>query len=365
MTKLPTSPYVPLDRITDRLPLIFPEGSAQRSYLIREIAAKTIFVMLYIDAIKGKENWIRPSQVTRMTDEQAGKTDKQSRESWKTRSLISSTGAIPGRWYADNTREPIRDETLRAGLIETGAVIEREGLPTTSSKPRYALQKNFAGLFFANETDFPKQLKSWQESHLSAGALARLKLVRQGIGKSSASEHVQINFPNGTTRMMSHGPSSEITKAFIEEFAPRFLENPGVIFVSESGNKVLLSDNVLAKSVGINIDAQKVLPDLIMIDLAPKTPLVVFVEVFATDGPISPKRKNDLLEIFKSTGFNDDDVTFVTAFLDKSAQGTFRKLSDTIAWDSFVWFASEPDQLISYQSYVDNKCYLHQICKKP
>ena len=38
-------------------------------------------------------------------------------------------------------------ETLRDGLIRVGAVVERSGLPTTSSKPRYALREGFAALF--------------------------------------------------------------------------------------------------------------------------------------------------------------------------------------------------------------------------
>ena len=45
------------------------------------------------------------------------------------------------------TREPIRDETLREGLVATGAVTERTDLATTSSKPRYASKANFAALF--------------------------------------------------------------------------------------------------------------------------------------------------------------------------------------------------------------------------
>jgi hypothetical protein len=97
------------------------------------MAAKTIFVMLYIGAVTDRDRWIRPDQVTRMTDDQAACTTDAEREAWAPESLRPSKNAIPGRWYAANTREPIRDETLREGLIPTGAVKEREGLPTTSA----------------------------------------------------------------------------------------------------------------------------------------------------------------------------------------------------------------------------------------
>src|ERR1044072_6351875 len=51
------------------------------------------------------------------------------------------------RWYQDTTREPIRDETLREGLVTLGAVIMRTDVATTSSRPRFALTRRFAALF--------------------------------------------------------------------------------------------------------------------------------------------------------------------------------------------------------------------------
>ena len=69
MMSLPALP--PLPGIHERLRTIFPDGTANRNYVIREIAAKTVFVMLYIGAVAGAERWLRPDQVTRMTDAQA------------------------------------------------------------------------------------------------------------------------------------------------------------------------------------------------------------------------------------------------------------------------------------------------------
>src|SRR5262249_26214132 len=42
---------------------------------------------------------------------------------------------------------PIRDETLREGLVAVGAGLRREDLPTTSASPRYALKAEFSELF--------------------------------------------------------------------------------------------------------------------------------------------------------------------------------------------------------------------------
>lgn len=110
-------PLIDVPEIQKRLKLIFPKGTVNRNYLTRELAAKTVFVMLYTGALEGTDIWIRPDQITRMTDAQSGEKDIANREKWRKNSLKSSKAAIPGRWYAQNTREPIRDETIRYGFI--------------------------------------------------------------------------------------------------------------------------------------------------------------------------------------------------------------------------------------------------------
>ena len=51
---------------------------------------------------------------------------------------------------------------------------------------------------------------------------------------------------------MEAGPSSIITKAVVEVFALRFLHDPAVLWISESGNKVIQRDDQLAQSIGRN-----------------------------------------------------------------------------------------------------------------
>ena len=144
---MPLPPLLAVTDIHERLQAIFPDGTANRNYVTREIAAKTAFVMLYIGAIERAECWLRPDQVTRMADAQAALAEDEDREAWLAESMRPTAGYIEGQWYAANTREPIRDETLREGLVRMGAVKESEGLPTTSPRPRYALAEGFARLF--------------------------------------------------------------------------------------------------------------------------------------------------------------------------------------------------------------------------
>ena len=339
-------PYVSKKLIAKRLPMIFPEGTQNRNSCTSDVAASVIFVSLYINAVEGSEQYLGPKHVYCMSDEQVKRSKEIERVSYGADCYKRSFVPIGNRWYADNTRESIRDDTIREGLIMVGAIGVREGLPTTSSKPRYFLNPSFSELFDPKlkSEDLSQAIQLWRIENLSRGALARIQIVQQGAVASTAG--VKITFPNGETRRMAAGPSSVITKAVIEEFAPLFLIKPAVLWVSESGNKVVSKDDALAKAIGLKIEADKNLPDLILVDIGikDKEPLIVFVEVVASDGPISDRRKSALLELTDEAGFDRSNVTFVTAYQDRNS--VFKRTISALAWGSFAWFASEPDQII-------------------
>lgn len=343
-------PIVPsVELIANRLPIIFPEGTEHRNYLIREMAAKTIFVMFYAGAIFGTDRWIRPTQVTGMSDSQSAMTDDKSRSDWIKTSLSKFKNSPINCWYADNSRESIRDETIRTGLIPCRAVLERTGIATTSSLPRYALNTEFAALFDPSlvDNDLLDAIESWRKTHLNKAALSRLKILKANA--TASSDNVEVTFPGGSKRILSPGKSSLIAKAVIEVFAPNFLKNPSVLWLSESGNKVVTQDDVLAKALGLSINPQKTLPDMILVDSGENADgsdlLVVFVEIVATDGPITRDRKNLLTSIALEAGFSLNTLAFLTAFYDRSG-APFKKAVSNLAWGSFAWFASEPEHII-------------------
>lgn len=336
--------------VSERLQRIFPEGTPNRLYCTRELAASTVFTMLYIGAVEHADVWLGPVHVYRMTDLQAEDESDVSRLEYRT-NLRKKSFHVPGnRWYADNTREPIRDETLREGLLVVGAVIERADVPTTSGSPRYALKADLVALFKPDLVgeDLDAAILSWQADNLSRSARARVSLMRAGTAGNNG---VLVCFPNGSTRRLVSGVSADISKAVVEVFAKKFLGVPGVIWLSESGNKVAHPDLQLASAIGLNIEAHKNLPDLILVDLGPVDPVIVFVEVVATDGAITPRRQEALYAITDKGGFSRSQVAFVTAYSDRESAG-FKKTVTGLAWGSFAWFMSEPDNLVLLQNGV-------------
>lgn len=341
MTQLPK--LASRETIEERLPLIFPVGTPHRNHCIRRIAASTVFSMIYVNAIEGEDIYCSPMHVCRMTVEQSHLTGDDERRHFHS-CILKKGCVIPGqRWYEDNTRESIRDETLRDGLIQLNAAIMRTDVATTSSLPRYALRTDFAALFNPDLAgrELEEAIQKWQENNLSKSALTRLKI---NLRTGSAGDKVLVTFPNGETRHLEPGPSSVISKDVVEVFAPRFLETPFVLWLSESGNKVPHRDDQLANELGLQIDASQDLPDIILVDVGPKEPLLIFVEVVATDGAMTPRRVKAIYEITDKGKFQRSQVVFVTAYMDRQSAG-FKKTVPELAWNSFIWFTSEPEHL--------------------
>lgn len=342
---MPLPPYATREQVAERLPLIFPPGTPNRTYCVRELAASTVFTALYIGAVEGSGRYLGPVHVYRMTGEQAALSGSRDREAYAN-SVLKKNFQAPGiRWYADNTREPIRDETLRDGLIAIGAFNRREDLPTTSGSPRYEIKAGFAALFDpalkGNALD--KAVATFRTTHLSKSALARVSIMLAGAAGSVAG--VLVKFPSGETRQLAPGPSSIISRAVIEVFARRFLERPVVLWLSESGNKVVIRDDQIASAIGLKIEVDKNLPDLILVDLGPAEPLIVFIEVVATDGAITARRQEAIYKLTDTAGFKRSQIAFLTAYQDRESAG-FKKTVSQLSWGSFVWFVSEPDNII-------------------
>lgn len=333
--------------IHTRLERLFTPGLEMRRNLVREMAAKTVFVFLYGGMVDGANCYLRPSHIYFFTENQAQKTGEEDRMQWLAQSRKPGFRPEGSRWYADTTREPIRDETIRFGLLHIGAVGRLPGVAVTSSQPTYFLKADFASLFNPDldETALEAAITEWQKRHLTAAARARMALLAAGRMKSD--DEVRVDCPDGTVAKLSPGPSSIISKAVVEQFASSFVTAPALLWLSESGAKVRYQDEKTAQALGLDIDQSKVLPDIILANVGDtgKDTQLVFVEVVASDGPMNQARRDALLQYITQAGFPEDQCLFGTAFEDR-AGGAFKKCLPELAWGTFVWFRSEPECLM-------------------
>lgn len=332
--------------VQQRLGLIFPEELAIRSKITNVVAARTVFTMLYCGCIQGSDRWFTPMYLTKaMGEKQAAKKTNQEREDYY--AMISATKrtrlTVLDRWYNDNTRETIRDDTLVKGLCEVGAVIIRTDIGTTSPKPRYALERDFAKLLENGLQDdrLETAIASWQETHLSEDALTRKRLSSAFGAASEDNNKVEVRMPDGSIKLLSPGGSSLLAKSFVEEYLPRHQQKAHVLLISESGDKLPFKDEKMLQLARLKIDVGNLLPDIILIEL--DTPLkLTFAEIVHTDGPIDEHRKRKLIEFAATAGYKADQLRFITIFRDRQHSAA-KKLIHTIAWGTSVWYAQEPD----------------------
>jgi len=294
--------------------------------------------MLYCLAVEGSSRWIAPKAVVEMSDRQAGTADLQARLGYLNRILKAKEKADGQAWLSTNSREGIRDEAIRA-LKELGAVIERD-LPKTSGKGRYALTADFADLFDPDRSDIDRKtgVTVWRQAHLSRAELARVAI-------RAAQTVTNVTLPNGTTQPLSAGPSQVIIKAVVEQFAPRFLTEPVVLSYSDSTAPVRYVDKTLMRRLGLEHGPGDPLPDVLLADTAEPLRFVA-VEAVATEGPVNPARMAAMTTWLKQSGFDAQDMYFVTAYLDRG-DAAFRKTVGEVAWRTALWFVAEPEYLLA------------------
>ena len=334
----------------ERLALVFPEALPQRGRLVGALAAAGVFVCLYVESVGG-DNPIRPTMVLWMCDESAARTDPESRRAWyeaarrgkrDLEQLLTRWGIRHRPWYADNTREPLRDETFRAWATY-GAIIRDETVQTTSPRPQWSLAVDFAALFDPDLTgdDLAELVDDWRDDHLGAVGRARVALAEQLAGPG---EQVVVQFPRGAgTRTLAPGPSSLILKGVVEQLAPRLLDQPAVVFISESRQHLHVIDERLLERLRLHVEESRLLPDALLFDGATGT--FWFVEAVFTDGAIDESRKRDLLIWAGAQAIESERCRFVTAFTGRTA-AAFRRHVATLAWGTFAWFLDEPTRIL-------------------
>lgn len=262
----------------ERLLAIFPRETFD-TVLSSPLAAAAVAALIYVDAVVDDEAVINettrlanPSTCLWLSDVALAHDHPAEREAWyraalrghqAVREVERSWGVNHQAWYGDNSRETLRDETFQQWL-GYGAVRVRRDLPTTSSKPRWALAGSFADLFRPGlvAADFDQAMQRWTDAHLTTSARIRLQTLFQ---RERLSQGVPVILPGtGQQRLLEPGGSSVILKGVLEQWAPQRLGDPDLLALSEPGDKVYLTDQARLAALGIVIDERNLLPDALL-----------------------------------------------------------------------------------------------------
>lgn len=153
-------------------------------------------------------------------------------------------------------------------------------------------------------------------------------------------QKLPVKLTTGETIRLSPGDHSELIKAVIEEFAPRFVPGGVLIYAGDTGEKWGYFDKEGLVELGVDIDGHGKMPDVVLYYPAKKW--LLLVESVTSHGPVDGKRHAELKHLFAKA---KSGLVYVTAF---PSRAVMTKYLGEIAWETEVWVANAPSHLIHF-----------------
>jgi hypothetical protein len=236
--------------------------------------------------------------------------------------------------YAPNTRETFRRQTMHQ-FVAAGLVLYNPDMPNRSvNSPKAVYQIEPATLDLIRTFG----TKKWA-SKLTA-YLAEHQTLISRYAKERKQNLIPVVIAPGKTISLSPGEHSELIRAIIEDFAPRFAPGSMLVYAGDTGEKWGYFDKTLLTELGVEVDAHGKMPDVVL-HYTEKNWLLL-VESVTSHGPVDGKRHTELAELFSGS---KSGLVYVTAFPNRTIMGHY--LSE-IAWETEVWVADAPSHLIHF-----------------
>lgn len=239
-----------------------------------------------------------------------------------------------GKKYAPNTRETFRRQTIHQ-LMAAGIALynpDDPGRAVNSPKAVYQIEPDTLAL-----------LRTFGTARWTNNVERYLK-TRQTLAARYAKERdmkkLPVKLATGETIRISPGGHSELIKAIIEEFAPRFVPGGVLVYAGDTGDKWGYLDKVMLTNIGVEVDGHGKMPDVVL--YYPERDWLLLVESVTSHGPVDGKRHEELEKLFAASSAG---LVYVTAFPSRSLMA--RYLGE-IAWETEVWCADAPSHLIHF-----------------
>ncbi len=236
--------------------------------------------------------------------------------------------------YAPNSRETFRRQTIHQ-MVAAGIALynpDNPARPVNSPKAVYQIEPDTLALLRSFGT------AAWNKN------LEKYLKTRQTLTARYAKEREMKKLPvklaTGETIRISPGDHSELIKAIIEEFAPRYVPDGVLIYAGDTGEKWGYFDKDLLTKLGVVVDGHGKMPDVVL--FYPERNWLLLVESVTSHGPVDGKRHEELARLFANS---EAGLVYVTAFPSRAVMS--RYLGE-IAWETEVWCADAPSHLIHF-----------------
>jgi len=239
-----------------------------------------------------------------------------------------------GKTYKPNTRETVRRETVHR-FLAAGLIVENPDDPSRPINSPRGVYKMEKGALELMRTFGSPEWKSSLQAYLTS-----IQTLKQRYAQEREMKRIPVQITQGQTIYLSPGGQNVLVKKVIEEFCPRFTPGGNLAYVGDTDEKFALFDEALLNRLGVRIDAHGKMPDLVI--YYEKRNWLILVEAVTSHGPVNPKRREELKELFRNCSAG---LVFVTAFLTRKAMIQFL---DDISWETEVWVAEAPSHLIHF-----------------
>ncbi|MDR3764381.1 MAG: BsuBI/PstI family type II restriction endonuclease [Acidobacteriota bacterium] len=236
--------------------------------------------------------------------------------------------------YAPNTRETFRRQTMHQ-FVAAGLVLYNPDKPdrsVNSPKAVYQIEPTTLTLIRCFGSTM------WS-SKLAAYLVEHKTLVAQ-YAEERKHNLIPVVVAQGKRITLSPGEHSELIRAIIEDFAPRFAPGSVLVYAGDTGEKWGYFDKDLLTGLGVEVDPHGKMPDVVL-HYTDKNWLLL-VESVTSHGPVDGKRHMELAKLFAGS---KNGIVYVTAFPNRVIMGRY---SADIAWETEVWVADAPSHLIHF-----------------
>lgn len=236
--------------------------------------------------------------------------------------------------YAPNTRETVRRQTMHQ-FVDAGLALynpDKPDRPVNSPKAVYQVEP--AALALMRSFGTP----AWHDN-LTAYLTERETLAAR-YAKQREQNRVPVQIEPGREITLSPGEHSELIRAIIEDFAPRFAPGSLLVYAGDTGEKWGYFDAALLADLGVEVDSHGKMPDVALHYV--QKDWLLLVESVTSHGPVDGKRHAELAKLFSEA---KSSLVYVTAFPNRAILA--RYLRD-IAWETEVWVAESPSHLIHF-----------------
>ncbi|EFJ4015747.1 restriction endonuclease [Escherichia coli] len=239
-----------------------------------------------------------------------------------------------GKVYAPNTRETFRRQSMHQFCAAGVALYNPDKPDRPVNSPKAVYQIEPAALSMLRTFGSP----AWHDS--LATYLAERETLVTRYAKEREQNRIPVEIAAGQQITLSPGEHSELIRAIIEDFAPRFAPGSVLVYAGDTGEKWGYFDAPLLAGLGVDVDSHGKMPDVVLHFTAKNW--LLLVESVTSHGPVDGKRHAELARLFAGSTAG---LVYVTAFLNRSIMG--RYLGE-IAWETEVWVADAPSHLIHF-----------------